>query len=1350
MSLSAVSGTAGSVLASRLSEDSATSVLVIEAGGSNVAPDDDVIDVPFFVGQATKTNFDWNYTTTPQAGFDNRSIPYPRGHVLGGSSSIILNTTITLKREFPFNVDMNSGSPLGVGYLQSTIGHGSRSSAATAFLMPILSQRSNLDVLINTHAIKVIQSGWNGSTPVFRQVQLSQRGLAANFTVNASKEILIAAGSIGTPQLLMLSGIGNGEDLNKLGIETVLDIPDVGRHMFDHPFVALQWSVDSNNTYDVLNEFPELLLAATAEYNKAHRGPLANNPGANNIGFFRLSDTAEALAERNDPATGNYFTILAAMVAPESRGSLKLASQDPFAQPLINPNMLTQDIDLQILIEAVKAAQRFSQAIAWKGYIKAPYVDSANLTSDDAIRMYIRKFASSFNHVAGTARVSKANERGGVVGPDLKVKGSEGLRIIDASVLIWYIAPVEQMLLSEKETFDTFTPPPNIGLTLPEVYDFHLMHSPRHPVFKFTSETNNTTSLTWSSVGNAARRGSSLVRQHATLRGRKAEVGCSVAILANSAAIHHLLRATKTTRIYLSEDYAIHNLVSAMESEFSIDDIDKVTIPGFEVWFEPGRNNTESDYLQACRLDDPALILHSSGTTKFPKAIYISHRILIQRGYVTTDSNLELCNHIVSLHSVPMFHAFGLTYISRLAMMGLTAAVSPPMRSPKPVTTKDVIAALCADRCTMMACVPSILEELSSEVANLVILQKLHAIIVSSGPLSADAGERLISAGVRLSLYYSSTEIGCATTFISDQRELKDWQYVRFMSKFGAHLIPQDEHNVFELVALDVPDHRIAFVNTTVDGKNAYRTGDLFKKHPSDPLLWKVWGRVDNQIVLSNGEKMVLVAHPKRPFVLTPKGTIQRNRTLSDYETEIQESYIKFSNSSTIVTSNSGASLANVTKAIVEEVMGHIVVPELDLFQQGCDSLQATKIQNNLRHEFMQRYPSRSKYFPRDVLYEHPSLTSLTKFIAGVELNTAQEPVVVSEVETMVAWVASITSQIKRPIYDTRKPRRLKNAVLITGTTGTLGCHLLCNLLTRPHISHIYAVNRLHAEGGTTLIQRQAKAIEENGLHTSVLSDRRVTFIELDITDETWNIDKNLYEERLFYWSEATHRVFLDEYGTATFDWTKGKQFAENSVADPHSAAGLGYSESKWVAEHVLESMSRLTSLKTTIIRAGQLSGADNGRWKLTEWFPTLDVSWLPVSTASRLVMDILDTSEPLRHFHLANPCRTPFDDLIYSIALSLDVPVVPYDEWLSKLRSLSLQSDSVAEQSIPPDPRLFSLLGYFDAGNSLGGERWQDAHVEVTRMMAHSPEMSRMQLRPLGPQDTQRWLAYWRSIQFL
>ncbi|KAF8074145.1 aryl-alcohol oxidase-like protein [Lyophyllum atratum] len=531
-------GTAGSVLASRLSANPTFKVLVVEAGGSNVAADDDLITVPFFAGMAAKSTFNWNYTTTAQAGFNNRSIPYPRGHVLGGSSSInfmfftrgssddwdqfariagddgwswknifpyfikseshvppadrhnttgefdpkvhgfsgplltslpglptildprVARTTVQLKSEFSFNEDMNSGNPLGIGALQSTIGNGARSSAATAYLMPALSQRSNLDVLINTRVTKLVQTGHRGSTPIYRGIQISQGSNNKIFSFTASRELLLTAGAIGTPQLLMLSGIGDAKSLKSLGIKAVVDLTDVGNNMVDHPFVALQWSVNSNNTNDALNQSPDLLQAATEEYNASRQGPLANNPGGNNLGFLRLPSDTDVLKGRKDPAagpksphfeltfgnsflsftqtppaSGNYMSILIALVSPTSRGSLKLASSDAFAQPIINPNMLAEEIDILILSEAVKAAQRLVKAPAWDGFIIAPFADSVNLTSDAAIKKYIRDFSSSFNHVVGTAKISKTHDKSGVVGPDLKVKGVEGLRVVDGSVL---------------------------------------------------------------------------------------------------------------------------------------------------------------------------------------------------------------------------------------------------------------------------------------------------------------------------------------------------------------------------------------------------------------------------------------------------------------------------------------------------------------------------------------------------------------------------------------------------------------------------------------------------------------------------------------------------------------------------------------------------------------------------------------------------------------------------------------------------------------------------------------------------------------------------------------------------
>ncbi|KAJ7178219.1 aryl-alcohol oxidase [Mycena filopes] len=527
-------GTAGNVVANRLTENSDFSVLVLEAGVSNEGVLDAMVPFWKFGGSLLgPTIYSWNYTTTPQVGLNNRVLDYSRAHMLGGCSSHngmfytrgtrddfdryanltgdpgwswdtilpyflknekwvppadhhdtrgqfdpsvhgtagfvqtsisgfqypifqskVLQTTKELPDVFPFNLDMNAGKPLGLGWLQYTIGHGKRSSSATSYLAPEFIRRPNLHVLLHAQVAKLVDPRNTTGLLSFGGVQFFQG--TSQFTVTASKEIILSAGTVGTPNIMMHSGIGNQSILNALGIPTLLHLPSVGQNISDHPAFAASWAVNFNQTMELVTQDTTRFNEAFAEWNRSHTGPLVDFSPLY-VAWLRLDADSPIFENYTDPSAGldtphlelavtpgmagfgasepgHFVGAGMALVTPISRGSVTINSSDPLAPPLIDLGMLTSDFDLFALREALKRAQQFFGAPVWQDSIIGPVQDFENMTSD-ALDEFIRNTAGPSLHLVGSAAMSAQDAQYGVVDPDLRVKGVKGLRIVDASVL---------------------------------------------------------------------------------------------------------------------------------------------------------------------------------------------------------------------------------------------------------------------------------------------------------------------------------------------------------------------------------------------------------------------------------------------------------------------------------------------------------------------------------------------------------------------------------------------------------------------------------------------------------------------------------------------------------------------------------------------------------------------------------------------------------------------------------------------------------------------------------------------------------------------------------------------------
>ncbi|KAG6837351.1 hypothetical protein H0H93_010953 [Arthromyces matolae] len=394
--------------------------------------------------------------------------------------SRVLNTSNLLGSDFAFNLDQNSGNSIGLGWVQATVNGSTRSSSATSYLAPKYLARHNLDVLLNVRVSRVLQTGISGSKPTFLSVEYRSNSDGTIRNITAGKEVILSAGSLGSPHILLNSGIGNSTSLEALGIKPTLNLPDVGQHMVDHPLGGGIFLVSGNGSYDKFNQDPSVRQEELQQWNATGQGPLVDTI-VDHLVFQRVpindsifDSTPDPAAGPNSPhfellicnglpfgdlpTTGNFITVANVVVAPTSRkfmgqhnkhllfnatsgGSVTVNSTDPFAPPVIDPALLATDFDKVAMRTALKNTLAFFATSLWSDYVITATDGLENATTDAEMDSYLSNFTQTIFHPVGTARMTAVDAKDGVVNPDLTVKGAAGLRIVDASVLVSFIRP---------------------------------------------------------------------------------------------------------------------------------------------------------------------------------------------------------------------------------------------------------------------------------------------------------------------------------------------------------------------------------------------------------------------------------------------------------------------------------------------------------------------------------------------------------------------------------------------------------------------------------------------------------------------------------------------------------------------------------------------------------------------------------------------------------------------------------------------------------------------------------------------------------------------------------------------
>ncbi len=485
-------GSAGCVMANRLSADDSKRVLLIESGSKDWHP---YIKIPAAFFHLFETKYDWAYYSSPQQALNGRRLFMPRGKVWGGSSSI--NAMIYIrghKEDFdeweregckgwgyqdvlpyflksennqrfsnyyhsqqgelfvsdPINAnsltdifiqacetqgirfieDFNGEEQEGCGYFQTNTINGRRWSSADAFLKPVI-KRKNLQIISKAYVTRIHFSGGKAISIDYIQGNESK-------SLSISNKLILCGGAINTPQLLLLSGIGPGNELQEMGIPVIKDLP-VGKNLQDHPVVPFIFSCTQNITLDTQETIWNIL-----KYLFTKKGPFTSNI-AEAGGFFKSNPHLHApdLQLHFVPAffidhgrtrpKGNGFSVAPILVKPQSRGSIKLSSLNPMDQPIIDQKFFSEPEDMQALIAGCKKTIDILLSKPFAPFRKNWFLPDRLLKTDEELESHIRQTVEALYHPVGTCKMG--TDITCVTNPDLSLKGFDNVFIADASVM---------------------------------------------------------------------------------------------------------------------------------------------------------------------------------------------------------------------------------------------------------------------------------------------------------------------------------------------------------------------------------------------------------------------------------------------------------------------------------------------------------------------------------------------------------------------------------------------------------------------------------------------------------------------------------------------------------------------------------------------------------------------------------------------------------------------------------------------------------------------------------------------------------------------------------------------------
>ncbi|KAF7347140.1 Acetyl-CoA synthetase-like protein [Mycena venus] len=1061
-----------------------------------------------------------------------------------------------------------------------------------------------------------------------------------------------------------------------------------------------------------------------------------------------------------------------------------------------------------------------------------------------------------------------------------------------------------------------FLPPLDCSLNLAQIIDQHIAHDNRSAAYSFTDENGHVTDISHFEFARAAHRVAHLLRpQRCGLEGQVIAIvaltdvliyqtivsGCIIAGLVpfpishrnSAAAILHLLNNTNSHRLLMTKS-SLGRLVDTVSIELSNNkppfelSIEEIPLLG-QIYPYLGHETSEDVFVPypipttSIALDDVALYLHSSGSTGFPKSIPETHRNLIHQAALALEDGVSQIAEIaprLAAGALPAFHTMGMiTQFLHPILNGATACLYPLASTtteyviPVGITAQNAIENAKRANVNGIISVPALILEWQSP-EDIAYLKTLNLLGYAGGPLASRVGDFLFSQGVNLVPAYGATEFGAPTVVKRRQAEVDagEWAWFRFSSRSNIRWVPQGRWDVRvpSLGAFTVPETHQVSVENLPDVKG-YSTKDLFERHPTKPDLYRIVGRLDDVLIMANGEKtvpgpmedimmasahirgavmfgrernqvgvliepnpqykmdakdekklaqfrdliwpvieeanenapafariykeMVLVTELGRPMVRAPKGTVIKKSTIALYKPDIEQLYDTIEASGNAASdieppsSWSAQDLEPWLKTHASAVAGRDIQGGHDLFDQGVDSLNATflrhRIVGALKNSGDDATKAAAQKIAQNFIYAHPSIEELANAIAALVHGDSDDSEI-GRKALVEAMIAKYSKGFEEPIiHEKTDPSSGGMVVLLTGSTGGLGSHILEILLALPSIERVYAFNR---RGRAPASERQRDAFLDRALDVKLLSSDKLVYLEGDTAREdlalplavwttlrdtltviihnAWTLDfnktlssfephvkgtRNLIDMARQSPRESGVRfLFTSSIASAqSWDQTLGP-FPEELQHDASVALGNGYGEGKYVSERILAA----SGLEATSFRIGQVCGsASNGAWSTTDWVPAIVkssialgnfpsnpsgvVAWLHPEAVSHTIVDAaLSTEKPPFAINLVHPRPVPWDLIMSAMASTVQLPLIPFADWVQQLQARSARATAEDIERIPG----LKLLDFFKGALAGAG------NVNFSTLKAQALSKSMRLLRPLVEEDAKQWMHYWKK----